>query len=242
MSLIDPSPFKAEPEAGGGTPFAPSAYVGPRGLGADFKDPRPLTAWTNGFIWADTAFSALLGLMLLAQVFGIAEVIPLDETVDLTPGQLAFSLTAMAYIGFIFVRMLIVLRWFWRANKNARALSSGIETTPGWAWGFFFIPLMNLWRPFQTMEEIWASSQSPHNWRTVETPVLMRWWWGVWLLSNMADNLAGRFMDKADSLQFGAAVGVLGYGLSVACNLLFQRLIDPVARSQWANSQEGVFD
>lgn len=241
MSQIDKSLFKDEPGGEGGSPFASGAPVA-KPVGADFKDPRPLTAWVNGFIWVDSGFSAVLGLMLLVQFLGLADVVPLGDEAELTPGQLAFTLTVMIYIAFVIVRMVLALRWFWRANKNARALSHGLETTPGWAWGFFFIPFMNLFRPFKTMEEIWASSQSPHGWKGVDTPVLMRWWWGLWLVGNGVDNLGGRLLDGVDTMQAGAIVGVLGYGLAIACNVTFQRLINPIAQNQWAHSQDSVFD
>ncbi len=242
MSLIDPNLFKAEPEVSDGRPFAPAGPAGPGPDIANFRDSRPLTRWVSGFVWVDIAFSAALGLMMLAEASGMAQVMPLDETLDPTLGQMIFSLTAMVYIGFIIPRILIILRWFWRANKNARALSGGIETTPGWAWGFFFIPIMNLWRPFQTMEEIWASAQNPGHWRTIETPVLMRWWWGLWLVGNIVDNVSGRLVGNVDTLQFGAVIAVIGYSLSIAGNIAFLGLINPIARNQWAHSQDSVFD
>lgn len=240
MSQIDKSLFRDEPGGEGGSPFAAWAYAGPKTVGADFKDPRPLTAWVNGFLWADTGVSALLAVLMLAHLAG-ARVIPPDEVEELTAFEWVFSLTAIAYLAIVVLSGILILRWFWRANKNARALSHGLETTPGWAWGFFFIPIMNLFRPFRTMEEIWQSSQSPHGWRTVETPVLMRWWWGLWLIGNFVDNASGRLMDD-NTVQIGATLGLIGYLLTIACNITFQRLINPIAQNQWAHSQDSVFD
>jgi hypothetical protein len=39
--------------------------------------------------------------MMLAEASGMAQVMPLDETLDPTLGQMIFSLTAMVYIGFL---------------------------------------------------------------------------------------------------------------------------------------------
>jgi hypothetical protein len=55
---------------------------------------------------------------------------------------------------------LIVLICIWpRANRNARALgATGMRFTPGWCVGWYFVPIMNLFRPYQAMKEIWMAS------------------------------------------------------------------------------------
>ncbi|MCZ6545888.1 MAG: DUF4328 domain-containing protein [Chloroflexi bacterium] len=46
------------------------------------------------------------------------------------------------------VTVVIFGRWIVRANKSVRALGAdGFRITPGWAVGYFFIPIYNLWRP-----------------------------------------------------------------------------------------------
>ena len=40
--------------------------------------------------------------------------------------------------------------WIVRANKNARALGAkNLSASPGWALGYFFVPILNLWKPFK---------------------------------------------------------------------------------------------
>ncbi len=49
--------------------------------------------------------------------------------------------------------------WIVRAHKNLRALGiPNLTYTPGWAFGWFFIPILNFFRPYQAMKELWQAS------------------------------------------------------------------------------------
>ncbi len=77
-----------------------------------------------------------------------------------------------------------VLRWVYLANANVRALGAeGLRFAPGWAVGWYFVPLANLWKPYQAMKEIWQASATKNDWDEVKIPALLPWWWAFWLLS-----------------------------------------------------------
>jgi hypothetical protein len=88
---------------------------------------------------------------------------------------LIFILTAIAFLG-----------WIYRANTNARALGArGMQFTPGWSIGWYFIPILSFWKPYQAMKEIWQASKSPDSWSS-QDPVapLVSNWWTLWLAAN----------------------------------------------------------
>src|SRR4030095_8115621 len=61
-------------------------------------------------------------------------------------------LTALAS----FVSLLV---WIYAAHANLPALNAGpLEFSPGWAVGWFFIPIANLVKPYQAVVEIWKGS------------------------------------------------------------------------------------
>jgi hypothetical protein len=69
--------------------------------------------------------------------------------------QFIAGLQAVAYI----VASILFLIWFHRAYKNLRPLGAvNLTYSPGWAVGGFFVPFLNLVRPFQVMREIWKAS------------------------------------------------------------------------------------
>lgn len=96
------------------------------------------------------------------------------------------------------------LMWFHRAYRNLPALGAdGLEHTPGWAVGGFFVPFLNLVRPFQIMREVWKAS-SPEvaltdgvSWQYAASSPLLAVWWGAWLVSNVLGQLVFRFSSDA---------------------------------------------
>ena len=75
--------------------------------------------------------------------------------------------------------------WQHRAQRNAIELNGGgLEYTPGWAVGWWFIPIANLFKPFQAMRELWKASHGG-TWRALPTWALIGWWWGVWIASSV---------------------------------------------------------
>jgi len=73
--------------------------------------------------------------------------------------------------------------WIYRAATNLRALDvQGLTIGPGWAVGWYFIPIANFWKPYQAMREIWQASSRTRQWQDLATPSLLPAWWGLWLL------------------------------------------------------------
>lgn len=75
------------------------------------------------------------------------------------------------------------LRWTWLASWNASALSdSPLRYSPGWAVGWYFIPILCFWKPFQAVTEIFKASQ-PDSPQEPEVPAVVQVWWMIWILS-----------------------------------------------------------
>ena len=56
-------------------------------------------------------------------------------------------------------RVLIVI-WAWRATKNLVAWNLRHRWSPGWAIGGWFVPVVNLWIPYQVVQDAWRSTAS----------------------------------------------------------------------------------
>jgi hypothetical protein len=80
---------------------------------------------------------------------------------------------------------LIVLFCVWipLANSNARALgATGMRFTPAGSVGWYLVPVMNLYKPYQAMREIWLASL-PDTAREHARAPLLGWWWALFLVS-----------------------------------------------------------
>lgn len=76
----------------------------------------------------------------------------------------------------------LFLMWKHRASKNLAALGvSNQRFSPRWAVAYYFIPILNLFRPYQAMEEIYLRSRID----TASTPSysIVTAWWCLWLIS-----------------------------------------------------------
>jgi uncharacterized protein DUF4328 len=115
--------------------------------------------------------------------------------------------------------------WIYSAARNVRALGArGLNTSPGWAVGWFFVPFMSLFKPFQAMDEIDQASAAPTAWGSQRTTALLRWWWAGWLISAISGNaiaLFSRGLNTLPELSGLTVFQLIECGLDVAAVSLF---------------------
>jgi hypothetical protein len=171
----------------------------------DYRDPATLTQWVK----------VLLILSLLLDLIGAGSgVMELNLLRNFSNGTIEGDIDALAnandtrqqaigiaqFVLFV-VTGIVFLTWIFRANRNARALGAqGMRFTPGWSVGWYFVPIMSLWKPFQAMREIWQASVQPGNWQAVPTPPLIGWWWALYLINLFLGQIAFRMASAADGL------------------------------------------
>lgn len=56
---------------------------------------------------------------------------------------------------------IVFLVWIYGANRTCRELGASLQFSPGWCVGCFFVPMIQLIRPWQAMREIWQASHDP---------------------------------------------------------------------------------
>ena len=55
-----------------------------------------------------------------------------------------------------------------------------LSNSPGWAAGWFFVPIVYLWKPYYAMKEIWQGSDPDPTvdaFNAPVSPLLPLWWW-----------------------------------------------------------------
>lgn len=64
----------------------------------------------------------------------------------------------------ILFQFIVLLMWIYRINSNTRSLGAAADMkyTPGWSVGWFFIPIANIWKPYQVLKELWISNHHSH--------------------------------------------------------------------------------
>lgn len=131
------------------------------------------------------------------------------------------------------------LSWIYRINKNLHALSwDEMQFTPGWSIGWYFIPIANLFKPYQAMKEIWEVA---HRGESSGQP-LLGWWWGLWIVSSILANVAIRLTlsdgtEVQDQLNATLAY-IVSDGLDIALNGVSLMMVTRIARAYQNNLAE----
>ena len=94
--------------------------------------------------------------------------------------------------------------WQSRTSKNVRALGAeNMEFGPN-AWGWFFCPIINLWRPLQVMRELWVVSAPEPSGDSLTQPAVFNLWWAGWIASGVLTQVSLRMVG--DGAELGTAI------------------------------------
>ena len=216
------------------------------------KDPAGLTRVLVALLYIDVAVTALnaagdavylanLGRYdpATASSYGVA--LPGENAaVDLTLASID-----VAQVVTFLVCGFFCLKWIYRASRNAHALAEGLRTSPGWSVGWFFVPIANLWKPFQGLREAWQVSADPKAWQAQPTPELFRWWWGLWRASGILGNVAARVQSGATSVGGEMAAGALNLAndvIGIPLDLVFLVIVRRLCALQVSALSQRAFD
>jgi len=126
--------------------------------------------------------------------------------------------------------------WIVRANKNVRALGAeGLRITPGWAVGYFFIPIVNLWRPYQAMNDLWRASHNPSSWAATAASFILPAWWTLWLLTHFLGQMSFQATMAAEGLvglQASTYVQMVSHAVDIPLSLVAMALVAQIANAQ----------
>lgn len=132
----------------------------------------------------------------------------------------ALGVTAFIGIPIYLINIVLICMWTYRAAANAHSLRKGLETSPPWAVGWYFIPFANLWKPFAAMKEIWKASFSREAGQPTPSDGVVGGWWACWVISGLSGNISFRlglgatepstFVASAWLVILSAITGIMG--------------------------------
>jgi hypothetical protein len=138
--------------------------------------------------------------------------------------------------------MVVVSIWTYRASSNAHKLGAqGLRYSPRWAVGGYFIPLANLWMPYQAMKEISQASRDPSAWQSKGWPRSLPLWWLSWLATGFSTNLYVRKSLSAktiDALVDATWVGMLSACMGILAAIFLASLVWEISTMQVARANE----
>jgi hypothetical protein len=177
--------------------------------------------------------STLMEIDLLKRMSAAAalEDHPTQEEIEANDNrQMAIGLTM---IGIYIPTVILFCMWIYRAHSNLPALGAlQLKYSPRWAAGAFFVPILNLFRPYQITKEIDLNSDpSPDP----QSSQLIGAWWTAWLLTNFSARASERMASKAETAESILAADYVTLGalaIEIVAAILAILVIRRITRNQ----------
>jgi hypothetical protein len=128
-------------------------------------------------------------------------------------------LGAVADLGF-WVAVVMFAVWFYRARVNADGHGWPQRRSPSWAIVAWFVPVVNLWFPFQIMVDIWRAGLPAK--ARANRAILPGIWWACLLAFLFLQNVPARLADRVWYMD----IPIYGTGVlaAIATALLVQKV------------------
>jgi hypothetical protein len=202
-----------------------------------YRDNRKLAAWLVGLLVFGIVINLLRGALNLAYTltdFGTDE--KLVTTIEgIMKGTVLITLTTTIVFG----------TWIVRSAKNGwlfaevtrvqsrlgfHVKQAYLSDAPGWAVGWYFIPIASLWKPYAAMRDIVSASTVQHG----PPGFLLPTWWTLWIVSNLSAN-AGGFLNSPsmmESVGFKASAWTVLAAIKVALHIVAIVLVRSITTLQ----------
>lgn len=233
-----------------------------------FYQPEPFKSTRQIALWAmlSLGFTAMLdGVNIIANAVELFLASQYPETVaaslsdgdanftDMPGGtlQIAVGLIALGVGGFSILGYLativLFLIWMRRSYLNLKPLGTEhTDYSPGWAVGSWFVPFLNLVRPYGIIKEIWTRSD-PDDVNTENSPLgstlemtrvvtpMFGLWWAMWITSNVVSNVSNRWSLRSANMDDHVTsfwLAIIASALTIVAALLAINVVNAITKRQ----------
>ena len=104
------------------------------------------------------------------------------------------------------VSAITFIQWFRRAYFNLHLRVNRLSHSEGWAAGCWFVPIVNLFRPYQIMKELFQATHlflkrnEVHTREHFSMPSLSLWW-TFWIIDRFVGQFVLKYSMKADTIE-----------------------------------------
>lgn len=154
---------------------------------------------------------------------------------DAYSNAIAIGCTSVILLAFILNGV-----WIYRASSNASQIVPHFDRIrPGWAVGWYFVPIANLWKPFSAMRQIWVSSHDPQRGFDGTSPEFFTLWWAGWLTWTIGGRISQRMAREEashESLMYSIWLDLFLVLVWFGTALLFMKIMRNVTKAQAGRS------
>ena len=153
----------------------------------------------------------LVGLLIASAVLSVVAAISAGLQLQLLGAQFTHEqatandvrerLVALGATTVQLVTVVVFAVWIVRAHRNLPALGAeDLDVTPGWALGWFIVPIASFWKPYTAMRTLWKASHDGPRWEVEDVPAWMTLWWVLWLVGMVFGRLILSQLSQANTL------------------------------------------
>lgn len=194
------------------------------------QDPKFLTTFLKTMLWI------LLGVGILSLLSDFMQLNFLSAgsftTIEAESNDTRQQIIGILYLVTFIITGITFLKWIYRANLNCHEFGAqGMKFSPGWSIGYYFIPILTIYKPYQAMKEIWKVSKNPTDWQNQKGSALLGWWWALWLTSNIFSWVSFRMSMKAqdpDSLMVSTLVSIFSNIIDIPSCIVAVSLVSAI--------------
>jgi hypothetical protein len=108
---------------------------------------------------------------------------------------------AIAYI----LSAVMFIQWFRRAYYNLHQKINHLSHSEGWAAGAWFVPILNFFRPYQIMKELYNETKNillknGLNISKIFSTNLLALWWTLWIIGSFLGQAVSRLSRNAETI------------------------------------------
>ncbi|MDR2207036.1 MAG: DUF4328 domain-containing protein [Flavobacteriaceae bacterium] len=121
----------------------------------------------------------------------------MPDTLDIDVNDSRQSTLALLYSIAFIISAITFIMWFRRAYYNLHQRTRYLSYSEGWAAGSWFVPILNLFRPYQIMRELYVETRKliSKNAASIDFTTSLLWlWWTLWIINN----IIGQFIFRYD--------------------------------------------
>ena len=202
----------------------------------EIKSLRGLTKTLWVFLALNFAFHLLF---IGTRVFGYYTYLTLDQSIDNTmtilPSLIVIGVLVLCHWVVYIITAIIFLDWVKRVNTNLRALSGEeMRFTPGWSIGWYFVPFMNIYKPYQVMKELWRVVHK----QEIQSDFVVSCWWFFCVFAAIFGRMSNRTIRVAEqdgNYIFGMMIGITNEIVGIIVCIFAMNLVISIGEAYGKN-------
>jgi Domain of unknown function (DUF4328) len=206
-----------------------------------FADEHFRARWAVLFLYTSVglaAISILSGFLQWELLAQMKDGIQVTKAAALANDARHHTISTVRTIMFVF-SAIIFLRWLYAAYGNLELMGRRYsEETPGWAIGYWFIPIVNLVKPYSIVKELWQRSHDGNR-RTPDAgsgaPAIIGIWWMLYIVAGLIERIAKSYMQSEHSVEILSYVTLVSMGsglLVLIAGLLLIHIVNRIDLAQ----------